>query len=57
MFAHIFIYRLKCLLRDKETIFWTLLFPLLFGLLLSHVLGLYPSTSLSPSHPSILIRI
>ncbi|MDD2556317.1 MAG: ABC transporter permease, partial [Syntrophaceticus sp.] len=31
MFAHIFIYRLKCLLRDKETIFWTLLFPLLLA--------------------------
>lgn len=31
MFAHIFKYRLKCMLRDKETIFWTLLFPLLLA--------------------------
>ena len=33
MFAHIFIYRLKCLLRDRETIFWTLMFPLLLAVL------------------------
>ncbi|NLM46772.1 MAG: ABC transporter permease [Firmicutes bacterium] len=31
MFAHIFSYRLKCLLHDRETIFWTLLFPLLLA--------------------------
>lgn len=31
MFAHIFIYRLRCLLRDRETIFWTMLFPLLLA--------------------------
>lgn len=31
MFAHIFTYRLKCLLRDRTTIFWTMLFPLLLG--------------------------
>ncbi|MGI6119536.1 MAG: ABC transporter permease [Desulfosporosinus sp.] len=31
MFAHIFIYRLKCLFRDRETIFWTALFPLLLA--------------------------
>lgn len=41
MFAHIFLYRLKCLLRDKETIFWTMLFPILlavfFNLALSNV--------------------
>jgi ABC-2 type transport system permease protein len=28
MFAHIFGTRLKCLIRDKELVFWTLLFPL-----------------------------
>lgn len=41
MFAHIFKYRLKCLLRDKETTFWTLVFPLLlavfFNMALSNV--------------------
>lgn len=33
MFIHIFIYRLKCLLRDKETVFWTLFFPLILATL------------------------
>lgn len=41
MFAHIFKYRLKCLLHDKETTFWTMVFPLLlavfFNLALSNV--------------------
>lgn len=32
MFAHIFLNRLKCLLRDKETIFWTFAFPLALAL-------------------------
>ncbi len=31
MFAHIFNYRLKCLLRDKSTIFWTIAFPLILA--------------------------
>jgi ABC-2 type transport system permease protein len=31
MFTHIFTNRLKCLLRDRETMFWTLLFPLLLA--------------------------
>ncbi|HHV99607.1 MAG TPA: ABC transporter permease [Clostridiaceae bacterium] len=41
MFAHIFVNRLKCLLRDRETIFWTMMFPLLlavfFNLALSNL--------------------
>lgn len=41
MFAHIYITRLKCLLRDRETIFWTIVFPLLlavfFNMALSNV--------------------
>lgn len=32
MFAHIFVYRLKCLFRDRETVFWTLMFPLLMAI-------------------------
>ena len=32
MFVHIFLNRLKCLLRDKETIFWTFAFPLALAL-------------------------
>lgn len=31
MFVHIFCYRLKCLLRDKETMFWTMLFPIILA--------------------------
>lgn len=31
MFAHIFIYRFKCLIRDKQLVFWTLLFPIILG--------------------------
>jgi len=33
MFTHIFTYRLKCLLRDKHMMFWTLLFPLVLATL------------------------
>lgn len=32
MFSHIFKYRMKCLLRDKETVFWTLAFPIVLAL-------------------------
>lgn len=32
MSTHVFVNRLKCLLRDKETIFWTMLFPLLLAI-------------------------
>ncbi|NLN06576.1 MAG: ABC transporter permease [Firmicutes bacterium] len=39
MSVHIFLYRLKCLLRDKETIFWTLLFPLVLAVFFKLVLG------------------
>ena len=31
MFIHIFGYRLRCLLRDKQMVFWTLLFPLILA--------------------------
>lgn len=31
MFTHIFIYRFKCLIRDRQLVFWTLLFPILLG--------------------------
>jgi len=33
MIRHIYFYRLKCILRDKITLFWTLLFSILLGLL------------------------
>lgn len=31
MFIHLFTYRLKCLLRDRVMVFWTLLFPLILA--------------------------
>ena len=31
MFRHIFLTRLKCLIRDKEMVFWTLFFPLILA--------------------------
>ncbi|HHX75208.1 MAG TPA: ABC transporter permease [Firmicutes bacterium] len=39
MSSHIFVYRLKCLLRDKETIFWTLLFPLVLAVFFKLAFG------------------
>ncbi len=33
MFAHIFSYRLKCLVRDRQMLFWTLIFPILLAAL------------------------
>lgn len=33
MFLHNYIYRLKCIVRDKQMMFWTLLFPLLLATL------------------------
>ena len=33
MFFHIYKYRIKCIIRDKDTMFWTLLFPILLATL------------------------
>ncbi|GLC32285.1 ABC transporter permease [Clostridium omnivorum] len=33
MFLHNYIYRLKCIVRDKQMIFWTFLFPILLATL------------------------
>ncbi len=33
MFGHIFKYRLKCLMRDKPMIFWTIAFPMIIAVL------------------------
>lgn len=41
MLVHTYLYRLKCILRDKQTMFWTLAFPIilatLFNLALSNI--------------------
>jgi ABC-2 type transport system permease protein len=33
MFSHIFIYRMKCIVRDRQLMFWTLVFPILLATL------------------------
>lgn len=33
MFFHIYLYRLKCITRDKQNVFWTLLFPIILATL------------------------
>lgn len=35
MFKHIFINRIKCFIREKTLVFWTLLFPIILGTLFS----------------------
>ncbi len=39
MFMHLFGYRLKCLVRDKETVFWTLIFSILLATLFYFAFG------------------
>ncbi|MCI9273150.1 MAG: ABC transporter permease [Clostridiales bacterium] len=39
MFSHLFTGRLKCLLRNKTVLFWTLLFPMLLSTLFFFALG------------------
>ncbi len=39
MFAFLYFYRLKCLLRDRMLVFWTLLFPLVLATLFYFAFG------------------
>jgi ABC-2 type transport system permease protein len=39
MFKHVFSYRLKCLLRNRELVFWTLAFSLLLATLFHFTIG------------------
>lgn len=39
MFMHVFKYRLKCLIRDRDTLFWTAAFPLLLGTMFYFAFG------------------
>ncbi len=39
MFRHVFAYRLKYLLRSRQTVFWTLLFPIMMSLLFAMALS------------------
>lgn len=33
MFSHIYLYKLKCIIRDKNLMFWTLMFPIILSVL------------------------
>jgi ABC-2 type transport system permease protein len=44
VFNHIFITRLKCLLRDKQLVFWTLMFPIVLATLFKLSLANISST-------------
>lgn len=39
MSMHVFRYRLKCLLRDRETLFWTMAFPILLATMFHFAFG------------------
>ena len=39
MAMHVFKYRMKCLLRDRETVFWTMVFPLLLATMFHFAFG------------------
>lgn len=39
MVMHVFRYRMKCLLRDRETVFWTMVFPLLLATMFHFAFG------------------
>lgn len=39
MFWHNYIYRFKCIVRDRQTLFWTLLFPILLATLFNMALS------------------
>lgn len=38
MFFHVFSYRFKCLIRDRQAVFWTLLFPIILATLFNMTL-------------------
>lgn len=39
MFAHIFLYRIKSLLRQKSLVFWTMIFPIALATFFNISLG------------------
>ncbi len=39
MFMHVFKYRLKCLIRDRDTLFWTMAFPILLATMFYFAFG------------------
>ena len=55
MFAHVFKYRLLCILRDKETIFWSALFPILLATLFGIAFGNLGSVEMFQQIPIAVI--
>lgn len=51
MFKHVFNYRLKCLLRDRGTVFWTLTFSLLLATLFHFSIGQLTGDALEGFNP------
>jgi ABC-2 type transport system permease protein len=51
MFKHVFNYRLKCLLRDRGTLFWTLIFSLLLATLFHFSIGQLAGDTLERFNP------
>lgn len=54
MIFHNYIYRLKCILRDKQNMFWTLLFPILLATLFNMA---FSNLSISENFSEIQIGI
>lgn len=55
MFIHLFVYRLKCLLRDRMMVFWTLIFPLVLGTFFSMAfMNLTQDDAFSPIHAALV---
>lgn len=54
MFSHIFINRLKCIVRDKQTMIWTFAFPIILGTMFRLAI---PDESISENFKSIDIAI
>lgn len=55
MFAHIFVNRLKCLLRNRANLFWTLVFPILLAVFFNMALrGINSSESFHPVQVAVV---
>lgn len=55
MFSHIYITRIKCLVRDKETLFWTIGFSLILATLFSLTLSNISSSELFKKIPIAVV--
>jgi ABC-2 type transport system permease protein len=56
MFSHIFKYRLKCLLRDRLLVFWTLLYPIVLAVLFNLAFSNIASASAFKSIPVAVVN-